>query len=108
MKRALEFFYKGPGLVIVIIGLIVGIGGWMRHKQDAKAKAVEQKEAKHDMGTLAPQTAVEPAAPPKEVRLDKRELQPAFRSETAPPQPQQSPIQNSVPVALPTLVAFYT
>jgi hypothetical protein len=60
------------------------------------------------MGTLAPKTAVEPAAPPKEVSLDKRELQPAFRSETAPPQPQQSPIQNSVPVALPTLVAFYT
>jgi type F conjugative transfer system protein TrbI len=109
MKRALEFFYKGPGVIIIIIATIVGVGAWMRHKQDEKAKVIEAKEAKHEMGTLDPKTNVEPAAPPKEVSLDKRELQPAFRSETAPPpRPQQSPIQNGVSVGLPTLVAFYT
>ena len=36
MKKAIEFFYKGPGAIILIAAVVISLGIWMRQKQDRK------------------------------------------------------------------------
>ena len=105
MKKALEWFYKGPGLLIIVVAAIIGGGLWMRHKQDAKAKAIEEKEPKHDLGKLNPQTPVDASKVQQEVDLDKRQIAPAYRS--VPEEGRQTPQPTPPPIAHPKLVSFY-
>jgi hypothetical protein len=90
MKKAIEFFYKGPGAIILIAAVVISLGLWMRQKQDRKEAAEAKQETKRELGTLNPKTATAPDAVPQEVKLDKRELAPAYRSEPAPPHKPRS------------------
>ena len=105
MKKAIEFFYKGPGAIILIAAVVISLGIWMRQKQERKEAAEAKQETKRELGTLNPKTATAPDAVPQEVKLDKRELAPAYRSEPAPT--PQAPIVNNASAPLPTLVSFY-
>ena len=101
MKKALEFFYKGPGLIIIIVAAIIGGGLWMRQKQDAKTKAIEEKGPKHELGKLNPQTPVDTTKVQQEVDLDKRQIAPAYRS--VPEEGRQMPEPTPLPIAHPKL-----
>ena len=105
MKKAIEFFYKGPGAIILIAAVVIGLGIWMRQKQERKEAAEAKQETKRELGTINPKTATAPAAVPQEVKLDKRELAPAYRSDPVPT--PQAPIVNNASAPLPTLVSFY-
>ena len=105
MKKAIEFFYKGPGAIILIAAVVISLGIWMRQKQERKEATAAKQETKRELGTLNPKTATAPDAVPQEVKLDKRELAPAYRSEPAPT--PQVPIVNNASAPLPTLVSFY-
>ena len=105
MKKAIEFFYKGPGAIILIAAVVISLGIWMRQKQERKEAAEAKQETKRELGTINPKTATAPDAVPQEVKLDKRELAQAYRSEPAPT--PQAPIVNNASAPLPTLVSFY-
>jgi hypothetical protein len=105
MKKAIEFFYKGPGAIILIAAVVISLGIWMRQKQERKEATEAKQETKRELGTLNPKTATAPDAVPQEVKLDKRELAPAYRSE--PALTPQAPIVNNASAPLPTLVSFY-
>jgi hypothetical protein len=105
MKKAIEFFYKGPGAIILIAAVVISLGIWMRQKQDRKEATEAKQETKRELGTINPKTATAPNAVPQEVNLDKRELAPAYRSE--PAATPQAPIVNNASAPLPTLVSFY-
>ena len=107
MKKAIEFFYKGPGAILLIAAAVIAIGVWMHQKQARKEAAEAKHETKRDLGTINPKTATDPGAVPQEVNLDKREIAPAYRSEPAAAATPQAPIVNNAIAALPTLVSFY-
>ena len=104
MKKAIEFFYKGPGALILITAVVIGLGIWMRQKQDKKVAEEAKHETHRDLGTLNPKTAIDPNAVPQEEKLDKREIAPAYRSEPAPT--PQAPIVNSATAPLPTAMVI--
>ena len=106
MKKAIEFFYKGHGALILIAAVVISLGIWMRQKQDKKVAEKAKHETKRDLGTINPKTATEPNAVPQEVKLDKREISQAYRSEPTPT-PQAPIVNNSATAPLPTLVSFY-
>jgi len=106
MKKAIEFFYKGPGALILIAAAVICLGVWMHQMQDRKEAEEAKHETKRDLGTINPKTATDPGAVPQEVKLDKREIAPAYRSEQPAATPQ-APIVNSATAPLPTLVSFY-
>jgi hypothetical protein len=52
MKKAIEFFYKGPGAIILIAAVVISLGIWMRQKQERKEAAAAKQETKRELGTL--------------------------------------------------------
>ena len=70
MKKAIEFFYKGPGAIILIAAVVISLGIWMRQKQDRKEATEAKQETKRELGTINPKTATAPNAVPQEVKLE--------------------------------------
>ena len=60
MKKAIEFFYKGPGAIILIAAAVISLGVWMHQKQDRKEAEEAKQETKRDLGTINPKTATDP------------------------------------------------
>lgn len=49
MKKAIEFFYKGPGAIILIAAVVISLGIWMRQKQERKEAAEAKQETKREL-----------------------------------------------------------
>jgi hypothetical protein len=105
--KFIRFFYRGPGLLLVVVGGIVVIG-WMIQRGAEKRQTAKTTTAKNqEVGQLHPTSSVDTSVAPKESELSKTRLTPP-RTESEPV--QTKPVFNAIqqPRALPTLVSFYT
>ena len=103
-----RFWYKGPGLILVVIGIGLGVAWTIKEGQDKQRAEAEKRQVQRPLGQVNPATTVDQSQAAKEALLSNRRLSPGFKSE-----PETVPIQNvpvSVPgrpAALPQLVSFY-
>jgi hypothetical protein len=108
MIRFVRFFYRGPGAVLVIVLIAIGIA-WLIARAHEKRKAeAEKHQVQRPLGQIKPGDEVDKSQAPKEVILSDRKLQPGATTgrELSSPQPVTASNQ-SQPVPLPTLVSFY-
>ncbi len=113
MIRFLRFFTTGQGVILIIVGLIIFIGGIIKHGQDKQRKEAEKRQVQRDLGKVKPSDDVDASVAAKESILSNRKLNPGAKSLPTPiPEPPAfaQPIPGTVNTraqALPTLVSFY-
>jgi Bacterial conjugation TrbI-like protein len=107
VRRVIRFFLFGPGAILVVIGIIIGVAGIIHEGQEKQRLEVEKHQVQRPLGQVKPSDAVDKSTAPKEVVLSDRRLNPPAK----PEQPTQTqtvslpPRQLAQP--LPSLVSFY-
>src|SRR5271166_4819435 len=104
----MRFFYKGPGLALVIVGAIIGVG-WAIKQSREKVDAEAQKRQKtRELGQVSPKDNVDASQASREAVLSNRKLSPGFTTASDTAQIPNVPVSApGRPAALPTLVFFY-
>jgi hypothetical protein len=108
LPSSIRFFYKGPGLVLVIVAVIIGVGFVIKQGQDRKAAEAAKRQTTRPLGSVYGHENVDASQASREAVLSDRKLNPGFN--TAPeaaPIPNVPVLPGGRPVALPTLVSFY-
>jgi hypothetical protein len=107
-RSSIRFFIRGPGLALVIVGAIIGVGYVVKQGNEKRAAEAAKRQVQRPLGTVSPQDNVDKSQASKEVSLQDGHLIPGART-----QPDAVPIPNAPVVtpgrqaALPTLVSFY-
>jgi Bacterial conjugation TrbI-like protein len=110
MRRFVRFFGTGPGAILVVVVLILGVAWIIKRGQDKERAEALKRQVQRPLGQVRPGEQVDKATAPKEVILSDRRLQPP------PPGEQPQPAQQAPPVrapqrlpqqALSPLVSFY-
>lgn len=110
MIRFVRFFYRGPGAILVVIGLILGVAYVIKQGQDKQRLEAEKRQAQRPLGQVNPSEQVDKSQASKEVILSNRRLNPGNKTaqtEVTPAYVTESQTVQSR-AALPTLVSFYT
>src|SRR6266446_5860695 len=90
MIRFLRFFTTGQGVILIIVGLIIFIGGIIKHGQDKQRKEAEKRQVQRDLGKVKPSDDVDASVAAKESILSNRKLNPGAKSLPTPiPEPQR-------------------
>ena len=108
LRSSVRFFYRGPGVALVLVGAIIGIGYVVKQGNDKRDAEKAKREKTRELGRVSPHDSVDASTASKETVLANGRLIPGFQSQ---PETGAAPIPNS-PVrqrqaALPTLVSFY-
>jgi Bacterial conjugation TrbI-like protein len=110
MRRFVRFFVIGPGAVLVVVVLVLGVGWIIKRGQDKERALAAKRQVQRQLGQVKPSDQVDKATAPKEVTLSNNRLEPppaGEQSEQTPP-PQvvhaQGPVHQQ---ALSPLVSFY-
>jgi hypothetical protein len=110
MIRFLRFFYRGPGAILVVLAIALGVAAIIKNGQDKQRAELEKRQAQRELGKVNPQTEIDKSQASKEVILSDRRLNPGNRTaqpELSPAYITQAP--SAVPrSALQQLVSFYT
>ena len=111
MKRAFLWWTRGPGLVVVICGVIIAVGFAINQQRQKQAEEAEKAQKRRELGSVKPGEQVNPGLAQKEVQIGNGngKLHPLNGSPEGQPSPQQvslSRVQQTQ--ALPQLVSFYT
>jgi len=108
MRRLLRFFITGPGALLTVILIGLGICWLIKNGQDRQAAEAKKHQIERPLGSVNPSDQVDQATAQKEKILVDRRLIPGNRTEpltqphaalSSAPQPQAH--------ALPQLVSFY-
>ena len=107
--RFLRFFYRGPGILLVIVGGIM-FGAYVIHQGQEKSTAHQSdNQPKRELGRVNPAPSVDVAVASKETVLSNKQLSPIHNAEPDPV--KTTPIFNQVSQPrppLPTLITFYS
>jgi len=108
MRRLLRFFITGPGALLTVILIGLGICWLIKNGQDRQAAEAKKHQIERPLGSVNPSDQVDQATAQKEKILADRRLIPGNRTEPLA-QPQVAPSQSPQPQAhaLPQLVSFY-
>ena len=110
MKRVFLWFARGPGLLLVICGVIIAVGFAINQQRQKQADEAEKRQKQRELGQVNPGEHVDNSLAQKEVQIGNGTLlHPLNASPASQPTPQQislSPAQRTQ--ALPQLVSFYT
>lgn len=109
MRRLLRFFLVGPGAILTVIFIGLGVCWLIKAGQDRQAEEARKRQVQRELGNINPSDDVDKSQAAKEVTLSNRRLNPVPGSQ---PTPTPAPIIGvQLPVraqALPSLVSFYT
>src|SRR5882762_7796861 len=110
MTRLIRFFIRGPGAILVVIIIALGIAGIIKHGQDKERAEADKRQTQRELGKVNPQTDVDKSKASKEVILSDRRLNPGNKTAQPEPAPAYSTQLSTAQqrTALPTLVSFYT
>ena len=108
MRRLLRFFITGPGALLTVILIGLGICWLIKNGQDRQAAEARKHQIERPLGSVNPSDQVDQATAQKEKILADRRLIPGNRTEPFA-QPHVAPPQSPQPQAhaLPQLVSFY-
>ena len=108
MRRLLRFFITGPGALLTVILVGLGICWLIKNGQDHQAAEARKHQIERPLGSVNPSDQVDQATVQKEKILADRRLIPGNRTEPFA-QPHVAPPQSPQPQAhaLPQLVSFY-
>ena len=110
LKSSLRFFWKGPGLVLVIIGAILLVGFVIKQGQDRKTADLAKRQTTRPLGAVNPRDAIDVSQASREAVISDRKLSPALNTvpETPAPIPNAPVSPQGRAQTLPTLVSFYS
>lgn len=108
MIRLIRFFYKGPGVVLVIALAAISVAWIITRAQDKKRALEDKRQIQRELGQLKPSDEIDKSRAPKEVILSDRKLQPGATASRESPatEPVSLPVQPRA-APLPSLVSFY-
>jgi hypothetical protein len=108
MRRLIKFFFAGPGVVLVIIGLILWVCWVIKQGQDKERAEAAKRQVQRQLGRVNPGEDVDRATAPKDVLLSDRKLNrmQANLTPTSSPGIAPTPIPQR-PQSLSPLVSFY-
>jgi Bacterial conjugation TrbI-like protein len=109
LRSSVRFFYRGPGIALVIVAVIIGVGWVLKQGNDKRQAEAEKRQKSRELGHVSPTDTVDASQASKETVLANGHLIPGYR--TTQPEINAPPL-SSTPVqqrqqALPTLVSFY-
>jgi len=109
MVKLLRFFLTGPGAVVLVVAVILGVGEIIHEGQERQKAEADKRQIQRPLGQVKPSETVDKSTAPKEVVLSNNRIVPAKPSEQpTPPQTQAVPIANaSSQRPLSQLVSFY-
>jgi hypothetical protein len=109
MVKLLRFFLIGPGAVVLVVAVILGVGEIIHEGQERQKTEAEKRQVQRPLGQVKPSETLDKSTAPKEVVLSTKQIVPAESSERpTPPQTQAVPVANvSSQRPLPQLVSFY-
>ena len=109
MRKWIRFFLFGPGSILVVIGVVIGVAGIIHQGQEKQRIAAEKHQVQRPLGQVKPSEAVDKSTAPKEVILSNKRLVPGSTYEQpARVQAQAIAIPNAPSQRpLPQLVSFY-
>jgi hypothetical protein len=109
MVKLLRFFLTGPGAIVLVVAVILGVGEIIHKGQERQKTEADKRQVQRPLGQVKPSENVDKSTAPKEVVLSNNRIVPAKSSEQ--PTPTQT---QAVPIAdawsqrpLPQLVSFY-
>ena len=108
MRRLIQFFFSGPGAILVVIGLILWVCWVIKQGQDKERAEAAKRQVQRQLGQVNPKEDVDKSTAPKDVLLSDRRLngmQANLPPTPAPTIPPTSPAQR--PTTLSPLVSFY-
>jgi hypothetical protein len=109
MRNFIRFFYRGPGVVLVVVGIVIAVAWAVRQSQDRQAALEAKRQVTRPLGSVAAKDSVDASQAPKESLLANGHLtgiQAQPEAEQIPNAPVASGPQRQA--ALPTLVSFYS
>jgi len=109
VRRLFKFFITGPGALLTVILIGLGICWLIKNGQDRQAQEARKHQVERPLGRVKPSDEVDPAAAQKEKILADRRLIPGGKTEPLAPQVQSTPppVAQLQARALPQLVSFY-
>jgi hypothetical protein len=109
LVKLLRFFFMGPGAVVVVVAVILGVGEIIREGQERQKAEAEKRQVQRPLGQVKPSETVDKSTAPKELILSNKRIVPAITSDQpAPAQTQVVPLPNAPSQRpLPQLVSFY-
>jgi hypothetical protein len=109
LRSSLRYMYRGPGAILVVILLGLGICWIIKSGQDKERAAAEARQKQRELGQVNPQDSIDASQAAKERLLSDRKLHPGNRSgPEATPTPLAPAVQTTQQQrALPQLVSFY-
>jgi hypothetical protein len=111
LRRFVRFFISGPGALLVVVGVILGVCWIIQRGQEKERAEAAKRQVQRPLGQVKPSDQVDKSTAPKEVLLADNRLQPPQAADR-PQSPQQSPPavrapQRSEQQTLSPLVSFY-
>ena len=107
MRRVIRFFLFGPGAILVVVGIIIGVAGIIHQGQEKQRLEAAKHQVQRPLGQVKPSEAVDKSTAPKEVVLSDRRLSPPTKAEQATQTQAISLPAKQFAQALPSLVSFY-
>ena len=108
VASSMRWFYRGPGLALVIVVMIIGAGWIIKQSRDKAAAEAAKHHTTRELGKVNPSESVDASQAAKEAVISNQRLSPGVTNVPGTTQIQNASITASGrPVALPTLVSFY-
>ena len=109
MRKWIRFFLFGPGSILVVIGVVIGVAGIIHQGQEKQRIAAEKHQVQRPLGQVKPSEAVDKSTAPKEVILSNKRIVPGNTSEQITPAQTQVVSLPNAPSQrqLPQLISFY-
>jgi hypothetical protein len=109
VAKLFRFFFTGPGAVLVVVAVILGVCEIIHEGQERQKAEAEKRQIHRPLGQVKPSETLDKSTAPKDVLLSDKRLVPATTSgQAAPVQTQALPSPNAPSQRpLPQLVSFY-
>jgi hypothetical protein len=108
MRRLFRFFLFGPGAILLVVGVVIGVAHIIQEGQDKQRAEAQKRQIQRPLGKVNPAEAVDKSTAPKEVVLSDRKLNAPVNGAPAAVQNQLVSLPSAGPARpLPQLVSFY-